>query len=79
MVEKDAECHYRKGPGAAMEFALAVVELLRGRDKVAELKEAMIVNLIVNYEGCESNEVYSDYGGGKVCAWDANFPNNFFR
>ena len=29
-----------KGPGAAMEFALAVVELLQGKDKVAELKEA---------------------------------------
>ena len=27
----------------AMEFALAVVELLQGKDKVAELKEAMIV------------------------------------
>jgi protein deglycase len=26
-----------------MEFALAVVELLQGKDKVAELKEAMIV------------------------------------
>ena len=31
------------GPGAAVEFALAVVELLQGKDKVAELKEAMIV------------------------------------
>ena len=29
--------------GAAMEFALAVVELLQGKEKVQELKEAMCV------------------------------------
>jgi 4-methyl-5(b-hydroxyethyl)-thiazole monophosphate biosynthesis len=43
MVEKDGNIITGKGPGAAMEFALAVVELLQGKDKVAELKEAMIV------------------------------------
>ena len=43
MVEKDGNVITGKGPGAAMEFALAVVELLQGKDKVAELKEAMIV------------------------------------
>ena len=41
--EKDGNIITGKGPGAAMEFALAVVELLQGKDKVAELKEAMIV------------------------------------
>ena len=34
---------YRGERFRAMEFALAVVELLQGKDKVAELKEAMIV------------------------------------
>ena len=43
MVERDGNIITGKGPGAAMEFALAVVELLQGKDKVAELKEAMIV------------------------------------
>lgn len=31
------------GPGGAMDFALAVVEMLMGKDKVAELEEAMCV------------------------------------
>ena len=31
------------GPGAAMEFALAIVELLAGKEKVDELAEAMCV------------------------------------
>ncbi len=43
MVEKDGNIITGKGPGAAMEFALAIVELLQGKEKVAELKEAMIV------------------------------------
>ena len=43
MVEKDGNIITGKGPGAAMEFALAVVELLQGKDKVAELRKAMIV------------------------------------
>ncbi len=32
-----------KGPGAAMAFALAAVELLCGKEKVSELKDAMMV------------------------------------
>ena len=43
MVEKDGNVITGKGPGAAMEFALAVVELLQGKEKVQELKEAMCV------------------------------------
>ena len=31
------------GPGAAMEFALAIVDLLVGKEKVDELVEAMCV------------------------------------
>ncbi len=41
MVEKDGNIITGKGPGAAIPFALAVVELLCGLDKVQELKEAM--------------------------------------
>lgn len=51
---KDAECLNKPvvrdgniitamGPAAAMDFALALVELLVGKDKVRELKEAMCV------------------------------------
>ena len=42
-VERDGNIITGKGPGAAMEFALAVVELLQGKEKVLELKEAMCV------------------------------------
>ena len=42
-VERDDNIITGKGPGAAMEFALAVVELLQGKEKVQELKEAMCV------------------------------------
>ena len=42
-VERDGNIITGKGPGAAMEFALAVVELLQGKEKVQELKEAMCV------------------------------------
>ncbi len=42
-MEKDGNVITGKGPGAAMEFALAVVELLQGKEKVQELKEAMCV------------------------------------
>lgn len=42
-VEKDGNIITGKGPGAAMEFALAVVERLLGKEKVEELKEAMCV------------------------------------
>lgn len=42
-VEKDGNIITGIGPGGAMDFALAVVELLVGADKVAELKEAMCV------------------------------------
>ena len=41
--EKDGNVITGKGPGAAMEFALAVVELLQGKDKVAELKRGDVV------------------------------------
>lgn len=43
LVERDGNIITGKGPGAAMEFALAVVELLQGKEKVQELREAMIV------------------------------------
>lgn len=43
-VEKDGNIITGIGPGSAMEFALAIVELLLGKDKVQELKEAMCVN-----------------------------------
>lgn len=42
-VEKDGNIITGIGPGSAMEFALAVVELLLSKDKVQELKEAMCV------------------------------------
>ncbi len=41
MVEKDGNIITGKGPGAAIKFALAVVEHLLGREKVKELEEAM--------------------------------------
>lgn len=44
MVERDGNIITGKGPGAAMEFALSVVELLKGKEMVQELKEAMIIN-----------------------------------
>lgn len=43
MVERDGQIVTAKGPGAAMEFAFALVEMLLGADKVKELREAMIV------------------------------------
>ncbi|RRD93352.1 DJ-1/PfpI family protein [Bacteroides heparinolyticus] len=42
-VERDGNIITGKGPGVAMEFALAIVELLKGKEKVEELKEAMCV------------------------------------
>ena len=42
-VVRDGNIISGMGPGAAMEFALAVVELLQGKEKVQELKEAMCV------------------------------------
>lgn len=42
-VERDGNIITGKGPGAAMEFALTVVDLLLGKEKVQELKEAMCV------------------------------------
>lgn len=42
-VEKDGNIITGKGPGASMDFALAVVELLQGKEKVQELKDAMCV------------------------------------
>ncbi|MDE6349168.1 MAG: DJ-1/PfpI family protein [Bacteroides sp.] len=43
LVERDGNIITGKGPGAAMEFAFAVVELLKGKEKVLELKEAMCI------------------------------------
>ncbi|MDR0745048.1 MAG: DJ-1/PfpI family protein [Mediterranea sp.] len=42
-VEKDGHIITGRGPGAAMDFALAIVELLRGKDEVAGLEEAMCI------------------------------------
>lgn len=42
-VVKDGAVITAIGPGAAMDFALAVVELLAGKSKVAELEEAMCI------------------------------------
>lgn len=42
-VEKDGNIITANGPGAAMDFALAIVDMLLGKDKVKELKEAMCV------------------------------------
>ncbi len=43
MVERDGNIITGKGPGAAIPFALAIVEYLLGKEKVQELKEAMII------------------------------------
>jgi 4-methyl-5(b-hydroxyethyl)-thiazole monophosphate biosynthesis len=42
-VEKDGHIITGRGPGAAMDFALAIVELLRGKEQAAELEAAMCV------------------------------------
>ncbi|MDR3119187.1 MAG: DJ-1/PfpI family protein [Mediterranea sp.] len=42
-VEKDGRIITGIGPGGAMDFALAIVELLQGKDKVAGLEEAMCI------------------------------------
>ena len=42
-VERDGNIITGKGPGAAMEFALTVVDMMLGKEKVQELKEAMCV------------------------------------
>lgn len=42
-VEKDGNIITGIGPGGAMDFALTVVDTLLGKDKVAELEEAMCV------------------------------------
>lgn len=44
LVEQDGNIITGKGPGASMAFALAVVELLKGKEKVQELKEAMCID-----------------------------------
>lgn len=43
LVEKDNNVITGKGPGAAMEFALTIVESLQGKEKVQELKDAMCI------------------------------------
>lgn len=43
-VVKDRNILTGRGPGAAMEFALKIVEELLGKEKVAELKEGMLIN-----------------------------------
>lgn len=42
-VEKDGNIITGKGPGAAMDFALEIVNTLMGKEKAAELEEAMCV------------------------------------
>lgn len=42
-VEVDGNIITGKGPGAAMDFALTIVEALVGKNKATELKEAMCV------------------------------------
>ena len=42
-VVRDGNIITGMGPGAAMEFALAIVDLLAGKEKVGELVEAMCV------------------------------------
>ncbi len=42
-VVRDGNIITGMGPGAAMEFALTIVDLLVGREKVDELVEAMCV------------------------------------
>ena len=42
-VECDGNFITGKGPGAAMDFAFAIVELFCGKEKVAELKQGMMV------------------------------------
>ena len=42
-VVRDGNIVTAKGPGAAMEFALTIVEMLDGKEKVNELVEAMCV------------------------------------
>jgi 4-methyl-5(b-hydroxyethyl)-thiazole monophosphate biosynthesis len=41
-VVQDGHIITSRGPGTAMEFALKLVEVLCGREKVAELKEALV-------------------------------------
>lgn len=43
MVEKDGNLITGLGPGAAMKFALTIVETLVGKEKAMELSEAMFV------------------------------------
>lgn len=43
LVEKDGNIITGKGPGAALEFAFAIVEKYKGIDKVKELKEQMMI------------------------------------
>jgi 4-methyl-5(b-hydroxyethyl)-thiazole monophosphate biosynthesis len=43
LVEKDGNFITAKGPGAAMEFAFAIVEKYCGIDKVNELKQGMMI------------------------------------
>lgn len=43
MVERDGNIVTGKGPGASIKFALALVELMVGREKVKELEEAMCI------------------------------------
>ena len=43
LVEKDGNFITGKGPGAAMDFAFAIVEKYCGMDKVNELKQGMMI------------------------------------
>ena len=43
-VESDGVIITGKGPGAALDFTFAIVEMFCGAEKVAELKQGMLVN-----------------------------------
>jgi 4-methyl-5(b-hydroxyethyl)-thiazole monophosphate biosynthesis len=43
-VESDGVIITGKGPGAALDFTFAIVEMFCGAEKVAELKQGMMVN-----------------------------------
>ena len=78
MVEKDGNVITGKGPGAAMEFALAVVELLQGKDKVAGIERGDDC-LIVNYEEAVMNPMkyVLIVAGGKGLRMGCELPKQF--
>ena len=43
LVEKDGQFITAKGPGAAMDFAFAIVDLMCGSEMVSQLKQGMMI------------------------------------